>query len=264
LRSRIGEKRDRLDDALVYIQKAVRLEPRNVSLKINYAKLLGQNNKLNEAWSICEPLLADEAALADPEIKSRLGIVLTEIHKNEPAFRLLSEAVNSTGDKEKIGAETWNYLGILYFRKKDYNQALEAYRQSIRKDPGIARTYNNLGTLYLTQFVQTRDSRHRDHAVEAFNKALEIDPRLVSALNGRGSAYKFSNRIQESLKDWQTAISIKPDFIDAYFNIGITYLQLKEKKRALDYFNRCKEKFYQKLPPRDRRRLERLIREAGG
>lgn len=260
LRGRIQEKRGRIDEALVYFEKALISEPQNVSLKVNYAKLLGQDRNAAKALEICRELLADESVSADPGVKGKIGIVLAEIHKNDLAFQVLNDVAKAG----KADAETWNYLGILYFRKGDFTRSLQAYQTSIELDPKIAKTYNNLGTLYLTLFQRQKDPRRHRQAIDAFNKALELAPNLVSALNGRGSAFIFANRARDALNDWKKAIAVKPDFTDIYFNIAITYLQLKSGQEALKYLNICKEKYYHMLSPRDRQRLDRLIREADG
>jgi tetratricopeptide (TPR) repeat protein len=260
LRGRVAEKKDRIPEALDYYEKALTLEPQNVSLKVSYAKLLAENKNYPKAGEICKELLTNQEALKDPTVKTKLGVVLVEIHQDDLGYQVLNE-VKETNDAT---AEMWNYLGIFYFRKKQYDHALKAYQESIKLDPGIAKTYNNLGALYLTIFIKNHDMQMREQAINAFNQALELDPRLVSALNGRGSAYKFSNRVRDALKDWNKVIAIKPGFTDAYFNIGITYLQINQKQEALKYLNMLKEKFCHQLPPRDQQRLDRLILEAGG
>jgi tetratricopeptide (TPR) repeat protein len=260
LRGRIAEKKDLIPEALAYFEKALALEPQNVSLKASYAKLLAENKNYRKAGAICKELLANQEVLKDPTVKTKLGVVLVEIHQDDLGYKVLNE-VKEAND---ANAEMWNYLGIFYFRKKQYDHALNAYRESIKLDPDIAKTYNNLGALYLTIFIGNRDIRMRDRAIDAFNQALELDPKLVSALNGRGSAYKFSSRVRDAFKDWNNVISIKPGFTDAYFNIAITYLQINQKKEALKYLNMLKSKFYHQLTPRDQQRVERLIREAGG
>lgn len=260
LRGRVAEKKDRIPEALDYYEKALTLEPQNVSLKVSYAKLLAENKNYPKAGEICKELLTNQEVLKDPTIKTKLGVVLVEIHQDDLGYQVLNE-VKETNDAT---AEMWNYLGIFYFRKKQYDHALKAYQESIKLDPGIAKTYNNLGALYLTIFIKNHDMQMREQAINAFNQALELDPKLVSALNGRGSAYKFSNRVRDALKDWNKVIAIKPGFTDAYFNIGITYLQINQKQEALKYLNMLKEKFYHQLAPRDQQRLDRLILEAGG
>jgi arylsulfatase A-like enzyme/Flp pilus assembly protein TadD len=260
LRGRIAEKKDQIPEALAYFEKALALEPQNVSLKVSYAKLLAENKNYRKSGEICRELLANPEVSKDPTVKTKLGVALVEIHQDDLGYKVLSEVK----DSNNANAEMWNYLGIFYFRKKQFDQALKAYQESIKLDPGIAETYNNLGTLYLTIFLNNRDIQMREQAITAFNKALEIDPKQVSALNGRGSAYKFGNRVREALKDWNKVISIKPGFTDAYFNIAITYLQINQKKEALKYLNMIKEKFYLQLTGRDQQRLNRLILQAGG
>jgi tetratricopeptide (TPR) repeat protein len=260
LRGRIAEKKDRIPEALAYFEKALVLEPQNVSLKVSYAKLLAENKNYRKAGEICKELLTNQKVLKDPTAKTRIGVVLVEIHQDDLGYKVLTEVKEANN----ANAGMWNYLGIFYFRKKQYDQALKAYQESIKLDPAVAETYNNLGALYLTMFVNNRDMQMRDHAINAFNKALELDPKLVSALNGRGSAYKFGNRIRDALNDWNKVIAIKPDFIDTYFNIGSTYMQINQKHEALKYLNMLKEKFYHQLPAGDKQRVERLIREAGG
>jgi len=99
-------------------------------------------------------------------------------------------------------------------------------------------------------------------AIDSFNRAIKHDSRLASAYNGRASAFKFSNRANEAIRDWKKALDLQPDFIDVYFNLGITYLQAGNKSEALRVLNRCKEKFYSRLPPTEQSRLDRLIAEA--
>ena len=254
----IAEKRNDIKKALDYFEKALRLEPNNISLKVGYCELLKKDNDLRKANNLCSELLKDEAVRDNTGIASRLGIILTEMYQDDRAFPILRDVVS----KDESNAEAWNYLGIIYFRKRDYQNAMDAYQRSIRLDPGIAKTYNNLGTLYLTLFLKDRRQQLHSKALEVFNKALELDPQLVSALNGRASALKFGNRVGDALKDWKKAIQIDPDFIDAYFNIAITYLQVREKGQALYYLNLCKKRFYHKLPENGRNRLDRLIGEA--
>jgi arylsulfatase A-like enzyme/Flp pilus assembly protein TadD len=260
LRGRVAEKKDRIPEALAYFEKALTLEPQNVSLKVSYAKILADNKNYPKAWEICKELLTNPEVLKDSTVKTKLGVALVEIHQDEPGYKVLTEVKEANN----ANAEMWNYLGIFYYRKKQYDQALKAYQESIKLDPAVAETYNNLGALYLTIFLNNRDMQMREQAIKAFNKALELAPRQVSALNGRASAYKFGSRIRDALQDWNKVIAIKPGFTDAYFNIGITYLEINRKQEALKYLNMLKEKFYHQLSAGDQQRVERLIHQAGG
>lgn len=260
LSGRIEDRRQQKNLALQYFNRALELESHNVSLKIRIARLLAECQQKEETESLCRQLLEDEAVANHPDMKSEIGILLTEIHKDEIAFEVLKDIA----EQEKGDAQVWNYLGILYFRKKDFTKAREAYRKSIELDSSAAVTHNNLATLYLTLFLKQRDSQFYQHAMTAYNKALDLDPNLVSALNGRASAYKFANRIPEALDDWKKILRIKSDFTDAYLNMAVTYLQMGAQTEALYYLKTCRDKHFHALSQRDQVRIERLIEEAGG
>jgi len=232
LKSKIEERQGRNSEALHMFEKALLLEPLNISLKIGYARLLGKNKMRSQSVGICRDLLNEKSVSLNPGFQTKIGVVFTEIQEDDLALQVLT-GVTTAG---KANALTWNYLGIIYYRKQDFQQSLQAYSKSIDLDPKVAKTY--------------------------FNRALEIDPELVSALNGRGAALKFAGRAGEALKDWEKITEIQPNFIDAYFNISMTCLQLKMKAKALKYSRMCKEKFYSRLSRQNRDKLDQLIREA--
>lgn len=258
LKGKIQERLDHLEQGLEFFEKAIALEPQNASLQAGFARLLGKTRRFKQAAEICDRLLADDSVRHHLDVKAKIGEVLTEIHRDDAAYQLLTEVT----DAGKATAETWNYLGILRFRKKMFKEAEEAYLKSLEMDRTSALTFNNMGALYLTMFLANKDAQLHQKAMQAFTNALEINPRLASALNGRASAYKFTNRVGEALKDWNLALEIKPDFVDVYFNLGVTYLQLKDKAKALDILTQCKEKLYRRLPPPVKQRLDRLIQQA--
>jgi arylsulfatase A-like enzyme/Tfp pilus assembly protein PilF len=257
----IDEKRGRVKNGLEHFAKALSLEPNNVLLNIRYARMLIKDNDHEHAMQICQKILDDDSitnSSKNADIVSKIGIMLTEMNRNDQALQVLLNA--STMDD--AGVETWNYLGVVYYRKKEYAKALEAYQKAFDLDPKFALVHNNLGTLYLRMFLEKKNSEMMAKAIDSFDLAIKNDPRLASAYNGRASAFKFSNQVGHALRDWKRALEINPDFIDAYFNLGITYLQVGNKAEALKILNQCEEKFFDRLSLRDQSRLKNLIDEA--
>ena len=259
LRGNIYRNINRDIEAVENFQKALELEPHNVSLKINYARTLGQKGDVEEARRVCEELLKDESVANNPVLQSRIGIVLAEIRADDLAFDLLFKAAQT----DQAEADTWNYLGIVYFRQKQYEKAIQAYRKSIEMEPMISKTHNNLGTLYLSMFLEDKSRRALlDKALQSFDQALKLSPRLLSAWNGRASVLKFSQKPRQAIREWEALVEVYPGYMNAYLNIGITYLDLKDKENALKYLTFCKDKFYYRVPPAERQRLDRLILQA--
>ena len=56
-------------------------------------------------------------------------------------------------------------------------------------------------------------------AIEAYSKAIELDPSYAEAYYARGSAYYYNNgQYDRAIEDSSKAISLKPDFGVAYSN----------------------------------------------
>lgn len=200
-----------------------------------------------------------EKVPGEPFLLSKLGIFLVENGEHKRAIDILEQSIILL----KHDPECFNFLGVAYYRSGNFEKALENYKKSLELDTNYASVYNNIGSLYLSHFQSSKDKRSFDNAILNFNKAIEIDENLYSALNGRGAARYFSGDYSGAVSDWKRSISSKPDFIDPYFSIGIAYLmKLQDKDSAYQYFRLCREKFYNKLPDREKARLDRLIRES--
>lgn len=192
------------------------------------------------------------------ELKVKLGGLLADNNAGEKALSLLNDILLAYPQR----GDAWNFLGITYFRMKNYDQALHAYLRAVALDPGSALAQHNLGTLYLTLFIQKKDPDILAKAMDAFNQALLNDARMEAAYNGRGTALKFSQKNEKAIADWKKAIELKPDFIDPYFNIGITYLESGDKTAAAFYLQTCLEKYSDQLSANELGRLQRLLSEA--
>src|SRR5437773_11898468 len=64
--------------------------------------------------------------------------------------------------------EGYNLLGIIYDKKKQYGQAVAAFGQALRLNPGSASTLVNLGNSYFA-------SQKLDLAAREFRAALRLD-----------------------------------------------------------------------------------------
>ncbi len=193
------------------------------------------------------------------ELKSKLGVFLTEINRNEEAVALLKEALAD----DPADAGNWNYLGVAYFRQKKFALAAEAYAKALALDPENAQACSNLGALYLARFVASRDEALRLKAVDAFDRAIGLDARSVAAYNGRGAALQFAGQLEPALRDWRKVLELQPDFTDAYFNIAIALIAAGRKTEANGFLLRLQGQFLQLLSARDRESLRRLLAEAG-
>ena len=61
-----------------------------------------------------------------------------------------------------------------------------------------------------------------DAAIENYKKALKIKPDYADAYNNMGNVFQDQGNQEAALKSYKQAIKIKPDYADAYYNMGVT------------------------------------------
>lgn len=60
-----------------------------------------------------------------------------------------------------------------------------------------------------------------DEAIEQFNAALKLDPKLAAAHTRLGEIYREQKKMPEAIREWQEAIRINPQEADAHFFLGL-------------------------------------------
>lgn len=75
-----------------------------------------------------------------------------------------------------------------------------------------------------------------DKADEALTKAIKYDKGNYEAYYLRGCARINAKKYQDAIADLEKATELKPDYADAYFNIGRVYFLLKDEDKACEYY----------------------------
>ena len=62
-----------------------------------------------------------------------------------------------------------------------------------------------------------------DRAIEAYLRAIELDPGSAKVYNNRGNAYEIKNDVDHAITDYTKAIKLNPELAVAYSNRGVAY-----------------------------------------
>ncbi|MFN6518546.1 MAG: tetratricopeptide repeat protein [Nostoc sp. CreGUA01] len=92
-----------------------------------------------------------------------------------------------------------------------------------------------------------RSMKEYDKALQNFDRAIELNPKYVEAIVGRGRTYYLMGRDKESLQDFDRAIELNPKEEWAIHR-GITYHLMERYEEALQDFNDAIE-----INPKDER-----------
>jgi tetratricopeptide (TPR) repeat protein len=85
-----------------------------------------------------------------------------------------------------------------------------------KADAQVLQSYLNRGMAYKQQ-------GNYDRALAAFNKALQLDPRLAAGYIKRGNLYLDRNDLDRAIADYSAAIRIDPQNAAPYMNRGLAY-----------------------------------------
>ena len=139
------------------------------------------------------------------------------------AFLIILSAC--TGLQGKKSATSYFDEGALLVKKGKYDEAIKNYKKGLRREPRSAVGYNYLGIAYRNKYAQLRSLKWRQKEIEAFKKAIELDP----------------------------------NFYLPYINLGTTYYDMGTRKEAALYFKKGLE-IFPEHPSREV--IEEMIREG--
>jgi len=76
-----------------------------------------------------------------------------------------------------------------------------------------AKFYNNRGIAF-------GEKREYDQAISDFDKAIEINPRYITAYNNRGVIYRLKGQYDKAISDFNKAIEMNPLDAEGYNNLA--------------------------------------------
>ncbi len=134
---------------------------------------------------------------------------------------------------EPLGAKDFK-LGNDLFAAGKYEEAVQAYKDAIVKEPEEPIYENNLGICYtkLGKFPE---------AIEAFKAMLKIRPSSYPANRSLGELYGLQKNYQEALPYFAKATEVSPDDPEAFYNLGACLMNTQDYERAAAAFTKSTE-----------------------
>lgn len=93
-----------------------------------------------------------------------------------------------------------------------------------------SRLYTEEGSKQLLRYSDFKK------AEETLTKAIKYDKNNFEAYYYRGCAKVNAMKYQDAIEDFLKAVELKPDYADAYFNLGRTYYMIHDEDKACEYY----------------------------
>ncbi len=246
-----------LEDFLLAIaDKPSRFDSADIKAAFQLAEQHYQNHRLDEAQQQYAQVLA--AQPKHPEALYALGSIEQQRGQLTTAEQYLCASVQAQPNFLKA----WFGLGNLRQAQGQFSAAEAAYRQALNLRPDSAPIHNNLGYVLQKQDKWSAAASSYQQALELLPNCIEADVNWGNALFAQGklSPEKQAHYAQLNYKlglgrhrvgDGQTAeiyylqaISMQPDLVEAYYDLG----SIRQQQRKLDQARDCYEQVLQLDP----------------
>lgn len=133
-----------LDDALLFINKALDLAPNNTNFLLLKGKILLKNNSDQEAYNLLKKIIFDEE---NYDILNFYGFVYQRNGEYEKSIKCFSKCLKINKNKD----ESYYNCASTYFKMGDYNLAKKYYNLAISRSPENSRYHLALANVYYAE-----------------------------------------------------------------------------------------------------------------
>src|SRR5207245_2689958 len=140
---------------------------------------------------------------------------------NEAAVDLLARAIET--DPNFVVAHYT--LGAVHQTLGNRWKAAAQFRASTQLDAAYPEPFKALGDLFLAA-----PRRLFDQAVEAYNKAIGLDPQLVEARMGLGEVYEEKGLYKEAVEEYKRVIDVESAHTGALYNLALVYEKIDPRE----------------------------------
>jgi len=174
-------------------------------------------------------LLDAEGKIAE-SVASRLKGQLTTQERNLVA----------SGNTTNVDAYEFFLRGKEQFRNGDSQIAHNLFDRAIQLDPNFADAYAWRGLVIYQQFHNGRGDRATlDNALADANRALQIDPNIITARRTLINIYHSTGQYEEGLKQGKVALQINGDDLDAIEGAALAYFRVGILNKAIPLYQRA-------------------------
>ncbi|MDA9261302.1 tetratricopeptide repeat protein [Planktomarina temperata] len=249
---------DQVEEAKLYLDKAKKISPYNALVGWNTARLMLKEKKPLEALNVARG--TSQKFPDDVEGMGVLGACLRANGEMVESLNVLNRAVELNPNC----VEALINRSLINLGQKNKSEALSDLELAHRLKPHIKQIWDLVVRLkvetqeysdaipLLIKMIETDPEDEKRLAVlalcyqhlkdfelsiEAYNKALAIKPDYAEAYNNIGNALKEQGKLEEAIEAYNKALAIKPGYAEAYYNMGNALKDQGNLEEAIDAYN---------------------------
>lgn len=224
-----------------YLLQAIEADPENQEYRDEYDQLNEINKFMSQGARELDAGEFDNAIASYTKVYEKypymteaiysIGVVKMRKGDFDAAIDYFNEALAVNENHEETQKALKSVAGNLFnegnnfYRRRDYNNALDNYRKVVVIDDTFYKAYFQLGV------VETR-LKNNIGAINAYAKAVEVKPDFYQGWYGLGLAKRRDGDDQGALRAFQKSIDIHPGYAKAYCAMGDIYYRTNRPDKA--------------------------------
>ncbi len=129
--------------------------------------------------------------------------------------------------------------GLTFALSLNRQQKIDALRQATKLAPNFYAAWQQLAAT-LSFDGESHNRTKLLESLPAYNRAIQLEPKLFTNYFRRGSVLKNLQRYDEAIADYNESLKLQPT-PEAYKYKGDVYLELEQYQAAIDQYNRAKK-----------------------
>lgn len=150
---------------------------------------------------------------------------------------------------EPRSADAMHNLGEIYRGQGNFHTAVQWYRAALRVAPNCDTTHSNLSLSLVSLGLQIKPTDPKG-AIKCYQEALVHCPTSASAYYNLGVSYAELRKTGKALVNYSLAVHFNPRCAEAYNNMGVIYKEQENLEKSLKCYHaalQCNPRFAQTL-----------------
>jgi tetratricopeptide (TPR) repeat protein len=139
------------------------------------------------------------------------------------------EAYSKAIELRPFFAEAHVGLGDAKAAKGDVDGAIAAYQKALVHNPMNPRVHMSLGKIYYAEKSLYYES------VNAYKRAIDLDPRFVDAHMGLGEVYEDKGLYKEAIGQYRKVVELDDKHTGALYNLALVYEKVDPREAVLQW-----------------------------
>ncbi|MFM6925256.1 MAG: tetratricopeptide repeat protein [Ferruginibacter sp.] len=116
----------------------------------------------------------------------------------------------------KETVEAWNETGFAYYKLKNNDEAINAYKSALKLNSANGTAYKGMGDVYRLNYKPAKV----DDAISSYLKAIENNPKSSGSHYGLGWCYNEKNNFEQAIPMLIKSIELDRTFAAGYVELG--------------------------------------------